>query len=197
MAGRGDEFEGGRCERVEQTIDRFFRMNVRVFVSRTKKNKFEKRRKICKKFEFSVWFARAIRNVRKVWMVWGLLGGRDGRRPNSQFATKPKFWVKQKTHTCVVKFTAVVRGWEQRHQLSLREEFIAILDDLMGSAYQVKVVLLKEFMYNLEVGATHTNARLESTPNDSKRINYLRAECEANAAVVFTPSHRVFVRIRP
>ena len=46
--------------------------------------------------------------------------------------------------TSVVKFSAVVGSAEQCYELSLREEFISILDDLMGAAYQIHIVFLQE-----------------------------------------------------
>jgi len=49
----------------------------------------------------------------------------------------------------VVEFAAVVRGGEQRDELALRKELIAILDHLMSSADEVKVVLVQELRDNL------------------------------------------------
>lgn len=46
--------------------------------------------------------------------------------------------------TSIVKLATVVGSTEQCHKLSLREELITILDDLMGAAYQIHVVFLKE-----------------------------------------------------
>lgn len=40
----------------------------------------------------------------------------------------------------VVKFATVVGRREKRHQLSLGEEFIAVFDNLVRSAYQVQIV---------------------------------------------------------
>lgn len=51
--------------------------------------------------------------------------------------------------TGVVKFTAIVRGREQRDQLTLGEELIAILDDLMGTANQVALVANQELADHL------------------------------------------------
>lgn len=46
--------------------------------------------------------------------------------------------------TGVVELSAVVWRREQRNQLSLREELVAVLNDLVSAAYQVHVVLLEE-----------------------------------------------------
>jgi hypothetical protein len=35
--------------------------------------------------------------------------------------------------SCIVELAAIVRGGEERHQLSLREELVAIFDYLMSS----------------------------------------------------------------
>lgn len=52
--------------------------------------------------------------------------------------------------TCVVKLSAVVGGREECHQLAFREEFVAVLDHLMGTTNQVEVVLSQEFCDNLK-----------------------------------------------
>lgn len=48
------------------------------------------------------------------------------------------------THHCagVVEFTAVVGRAEQGYELTLREELIAVLNDLMSATYEVHIVLL-------------------------------------------------------
>lgn len=46
--------------------------------------------------------------------------------------------------TSVVELAAVVGGAEQRDELALRKELVAILDDLVGTADQVHVVFLEE-----------------------------------------------------
>lgn len=56
---------------------------------------------------------------------------------------------KSKHFTCIVEFTTVIWSWEQRYQLSLGKEFISIFYNLMSSAYQIEIVFLKEFIYNL------------------------------------------------
>ena len=78
-------------------------------------------------------------------------------------------------HHCagVVEFAAVVRGREERDELSLGEEFVAVFHDLVRSADQVHVVFLEE-------------ARDD-----------VRTECEAHAAVVLGPAGDVFVGVGP
>jgi hypothetical protein len=44
--------------------------------------------------------------------------------------------------TGIVEFTAVVGRTEQCHELTLRKELVTILHNLMGTAYEVHVVLL-------------------------------------------------------
>lgn len=44
--------------------------------------------------------------------------------------------------TRIVKLAAIVGRWEERHQLTLGKEFIAILHHLMSPADQVKLVFL-------------------------------------------------------
>lgn len=51
--------------------------------------------------------------------------------------------------TCIVEFTTIVWSWEQRHQLSFRKELVTIFDDLMRSAYQIKVVSSQKLTNNL------------------------------------------------
>lgn len=46
--------------------------------------------------------------------------------------------------TGIVELPTVVRRTEKRHELSFREEFVSVLDNLMRSAYEVHVVLLQE-----------------------------------------------------
>lgn len=46
--------------------------------------------------------------------------------------------------TSIVKFSTVVGSAEQCYELSLREELITILDDLMGAAYQIHIVFLQK-----------------------------------------------------
>lgn len=79
------------------------------------------------------------------------------------------------THHCasVVELSAVVGRREQRDQLTLAKELVAVLDDLVSSADQIHVVLLQETRYN--VGA----------------------EGEGDTAIVFAPACDVLIRIRP
>ena len=51
--------------------------------------------------------------------------------------------------TSVVKRSAVVRSREDGDQLSLGEEFVAVLDHLVGPADQIEVVLLEELLDDL------------------------------------------------
>ena len=75
--------------------------------------------------------------------------------------------------TSVVEFSAVVRRREQRYELALGEELVTVLDDLMGTADQVHVMLLQE-------------------AGDD-----IRAEGEGDATIVLAPSGDVLVRVRP
>lgn len=75
--------------------------------------------------------------------------------------------------TSIVKFTTVVRSAEQRHELPLGEELVAILDDLMGTAYQIHVVFLEE------------------TRDD------VGTECKRHATIIFAPTRDVLVGIGP
>jgi hypothetical protein len=54
-------------------------------------------------------------------------------------------------HHCtgIVKLSAVVGGAEQGDELAFGKELVAILDDLMGSADEVHIVLLKEPGHNV------------------------------------------------
>lgn len=73
----------------------------------------------------------------------------------------------------VVKLAAVVGGTKQSDELALREELVAIFDDLMGTADEVHVVLLEETRNN--VGA----------------------KGERDTTVVFAPSGNVLVGVGP
>lgn len=46
--------------------------------------------------------------------------------------------------TSIVELAAVVGGAEQRDELTLGEEFVAILDDLVSTADEIHVVFLQE-----------------------------------------------------
>lgn len=61
----------------------------------------------------------------------------------------------------IVEFSAVVWRTEQGHQLTLAEEFVAILDDLMRTTDEVHVVFLQE------------------------SCDHVRAKCERHTAIVF------------
>ena len=78
-------------------------------------------------------------------------------------------------HHCtgIVEFTAIVGRTEQGDQLSLGEEFVPILDDLMSAAYQIHVVFLQE--------ARH----------------HVRTKRKRHSPIVFTPSGDVLVRVGP
>lgn len=73
----------------------------------------------------------------------------------------------------VVELAAVVGRAEQRNELALREELVAVLDDLVGSADQIHVVFLQE-------------ARDD-----------VWAEGEGHATVILRPAGNILVWIRP
>ena len=73
----------------------------------------------------------------------------------------------------VVEFTTVIGRREERDELTLGEELVAVLDDLMRTTYQVHVVLLQESR------------------------DYVWSECERDTAVVLAPAGDVLVGIRP
>ena len=73
----------------------------------------------------------------------------------------------------IIELATVVWSREERHELTFGEELISVLHDLVGTAYQVHVMLLQE------------------SGND------VRAEGERNTTIIFTPPSDVFVRIRP
>lgn len=73
----------------------------------------------------------------------------------------------------IVELSAVVGCAEQGNKLALGEEFVAVLDDLMGTADQVHVVLLQE------------------------AGNNVRTKGEGNTSVVFAPASNIFVWVRP
>lgn len=79
------------------------------------------------------------------------------------------------THHCtsVVEFTTVVGSAEQSYELSLGEELITVLDDLMGAAYQIHIVFLEEARD--DVGT----------------------ECERDTTIVLAPTRNVLVGIGP
>ena len=75
--------------------------------------------------------------------------------------------------TSIVELSAVVGCAEQSHELALREEFVTILDNLVGTADEIHVVLLEE-------------------AGDD-----VRSECEGDTTVVLAPPGDVLVRVRP
>lgn len=75
--------------------------------------------------------------------------------------------------TGVVEFAAVVGCAEKRNELSLREELVAVLDNLMGAANEVHIVLLQ------------------------KARDDIRSEGERDTSIVFAPSSDIFVGVRP
>lgn len=50
-------------------------------------------------------------------------------------------------HNCriVVELTAVIRGREDRHEVSASKELVAILNNLVRTAHEVYIMLLAEF----------------------------------------------------
>ena len=75
--------------------------------------------------------------------------------------------------TSIVEFSAVVGCAEQSHELALGEKFVTILDNLVGTADEIHVMLLEE-------------ARDD-----------VRSECEGDTTVVLAPPGDVLVRVRP
>ena len=75
--------------------------------------------------------------------------------------------------TGIVELATVVGGAKQRDQLAFGKELVAIFDDLVSSADQIHIVLLKE------------------SGND------VGAECEGYTSVIFAPASDVLVGIRP
>lgn len=75
--------------------------------------------------------------------------------------------------TGVVELSAVVRSRKYCNQLPLCEEFVSFLDHLMGSAYEIQVVLL------------------------AKYLNEVRTKGERNSSLVLSPALGVFVGIWP
>ena len=73
----------------------------------------------------------------------------------------------------IIELAAVVWSREECHELAFGEELVSVLHDLVGTAYQVHVMLLQE------------------SGND------VRAEGEGDTAIVFTPPSDVFVWVRP
>jgi len=73
----------------------------------------------------------------------------------------------------VVELAAVVGGGEERDQLALGEELVAVLDDLVRPADEVDVVLLVEALHDL------------------------LSEGEGHAPVVLAPALHVLVGVRP
>ena len=75
--------------------------------------------------------------------------------------------------TSVVEFTAVIRCAEERHELSLGEELVTVLYDLMGTTDQVHVMLLQEPRHDIW------------------------AESKGHASIVLAPASYVLVRVGP
>ena len=75
--------------------------------------------------------------------------------------------------TRVVELSTVVGCGEDGDQLPFCEEFVALLDHLMGAADQVEVVLL------------------------AKDLHVVWSEGKGHSSFVLSPSLRIFVRIRP
>lgn len=75
--------------------------------------------------------------------------------------------------TRIVKLPAVVWRAEQGHELTLGEELVTILDDLVGTADQVHVMLLEE--------ARH----------------HVRSKGKADTSVIFAPARYILVGVGP
>jgi len=79
------------------------------------------------------------------------------------------------THHCtsVIKFTTVIGRGEQGDELSLGEEFVTVFNDLVSTTYEVHVMLLQKSRDNI------------------------RAECERDTTVIFTPASDILIRVGP
>jgi hypothetical protein len=75
--------------------------------------------------------------------------------------------------TGIVKLATVIGRTEQRDQLTLGEELVAVFHNLMRTANQVHVMLLQ------------------------KARDYVRAKSERHTAIVLTPAGNVLIRIGP
>lgn len=73
----------------------------------------------------------------------------------------------------IIELATVVWSREERHELAFGEKLVSVLHDLVGTAYEVHVMLLQE------------------SGDD------VRAEGEGDTAIVFAPPSDVFVWIRP
>lgn len=71
----------------------------------------------------------------------------------------------------IVEFSAVVGSAEQRNELSFREKFVAILNNLMCAANEIHIMLLQEARYDV------------------------RPKGEGDTTIVFTPASDVLIRI--
>merc|ERR1719474_8195 len=112
--------------------------------------------------------ARSLRPVKALILVFGLL------------LTRLQYL--ERTHECfvdrhhapgIVELPAVVGRREEGDQLPLGKELVAVLDHLMGSAYEVQVVAVEEL------------------------ADHVSSEGKAHAPIVLTPALNILVRIRP
>lgn len=74
---------------------------------------------------------------------------------------------------CVIEFSAIIRRGENRDQLALGEKFVTVLDNLMGAAHEIQIVLSEE------------------------RLDHVVTESERDTAIVLSPANNFLFGIRP
>lgn len=87
--------------------------------------------------------------------------------------------------TGIVKFTAIVWCREERHQLSFGKELVAVLDNLMRTANQVKFMFPQEFRYDLQWIERQICNLLNQYPG---RFSLTYRDCEGQIRVPCHPS---------
>lgn len=117
-------------------------------------------------------FSAGFRICRRVSSVY-LIGTVEFPSPSSHLERAEQALVHTHHGSSIVEFSAVVRCTEQGHELALGEELVTVFHDLVGTADQIHIVLLKEPGHN--VGT----------------------ESEGDTSVVFAPACDVLVGIRP
>lgn len=75
--------------------------------------------------------------------------------------------------TSIVKFTTIVGSGEKSDQLSLGKKFVSIFDHLMSPTDQVQVMFMEKLGHDIG------------------------SECVGDTTIILSPSHDVFVGIRP
>lgn len=96
--------------------------------------------------------------------------------------------------TGVVEFTAVVRRREERDQLALGEELVAVLDDLVRTANQVEFMFPQEFRYDLQVGQgddgpTMSKSFIPINNNNKQRQGRAAVTCPRGSAGIDAEFH--------